>query len=797
MEITHLDTPAELSNSYTFIRQLGEGSNGKTWLAKDLKAEREVAIKVLKNIDQFKQLDLFKREAETLASIKVDGVPKLYEKLISENSACYLIEEYIPHPSLQTLLDKGKVFGEDETLEIMEAIAKILYKLEMNYRPPIIHRDIKPSNILYQSKANGRIALYLIDFGAVAHPEKRGEGSTIAGTFGYMAPEQYYGEADCRSDYYALGATALHLLCGVSPYEIQATSGSSTGVQNDVFKMDLDRYLPKKTSAAMRTLLSQLISPQPEMRPQDPEALCQAIETCILNKKNVFIRTLKHLPDTIHQFFERNVWITTTARIQGVFPNTLPSVHTWIIGLIDYTFTVKNKLYVGFIEIKKTINVYKELTDDQESAVTLTISYLKSNPSISVPQINGSLYLPSQIYHSVQDLFQSAEKNEKRWDFMAKESLYISKHISRQNEKNNNKQVEKATYISDIYFLHMEKKIQKLKSDVCNRYMDQLRELNSNTDNPSLMKQEFMYKLRHHYLNHIFNILLTKHKLLYHLYQYFKYAFSKYQDELNNLLVDKNIILEINKSVDKFIYKCSFIIDNAELEHSSKYLQNDSQETSLSKPTEETDTIEISFSNSADHPSDKTIDSVSSPSNEISDTNDQLFYTLIRLYEQLCTLLLLFVEKNYNIIKKEFDSPNILYEERSYAASIGRKQNNAHCRKCIELLAEVERSIRDDASGIIQFCKTLYEKSAETVSFDLNNNLTFHLKDSSEICPAYEPFLKIQPSMLDLVSENQSDAVFDILSFSNFCKTIVKYKDCHLNFARLNQLIFSNTDNLK
>ena len=80
MEITHLDTPAELSSSYTFIRQLGEGSNGKTWLAKDLKAEREVAIKVLKNIEQFKQLDLFKREAETLASIKIDGVPKLYEK---------------------------------------------------------------------------------------------------------------------------------------------------------------------------------------------------------------------------------------------------------------------------------------------------------------------------------------------------------------------------------------------------------------------------------------------------------------------------------------------------------------------------------------------------------------------------------------------------------------------------------------------------------------------------------------------------------------------------------------------
>ena len=59
--------------------------------------------------------------------------------------------------------------------------------------------------------------VYLIDFGSVTHPQKKTGGSTIAGTFGYMPPEQMVNDVVIQSDYYAIGATLLHMITGVFP----------------------------------------------------------------------------------------------------------------------------------------------------------------------------------------------------------------------------------------------------------------------------------------------------------------------------------------------------------------------------------------------------------------------------------------------------------------------------------------------------------------------------------------------------------------------------------------------------
>ena len=221
-----IQTPHELENKYHFIRLLGEGANGKTYLAKQVNSGLMVAVKALKfaQLNDLKSLELFKREAAILSSIQMEGIPRFYESIFpkDEDTTCYIIQEYVKYPSLQDLINQNGKLKEYSTLEIIERVALLLFGLQTIYTPPIIHRDIKPSNILCENDKQDKLHVYLIDFGAVANPQRRSGGSTVAGTFGYMAPEQLLGDICIQSDFYSLGATTLHMLTGVPPYKLDS-----------------------------------------------------------------------------------------------------------------------------------------------------------------------------------------------------------------------------------------------------------------------------------------------------------------------------------------------------------------------------------------------------------------------------------------------------------------------------------------------------------------------------------------------------------------------------------------------
>ena len=267
------ETPDVLAFDYQVLKLLGEGSYGKTYLAKELQTEEIVAIKELKTVNDFKSLDLFRREAKVLESLSVAGIPRFYKSIIPENnilsSSCYIIQEYVKCPSIQMTLNEGRKFTEQETIEIIMGITAILNILQTAYVPAIIHRDIKPSNIMYE-RFEDRFKVYLIDFGAVANPQKRGGGSTIAGTLGYMAPEQHLGDCVIQSDFYSLGATALHMLTGVAPYNME-----STGFELDYLSA-IEENAPE-TSHPMRELLGWLMSSRYENRPSSAKVVMRAL----------------------------------------------------------------------------------------------------------------------------------------------------------------------------------------------------------------------------------------------------------------------------------------------------------------------------------------------------------------------------------------------------------------------------------------------------------------------------------------------------------------------------------------
>lgn len=207
-----------LHQRYRIGKLLGRGQ-AKTFRGTRLADDVPVIIKELKfsEIDNWKAYDLFQREINTLKGLKHHAFPELYdhfEKKEGEDTWMYLILECIPGKNLQEAMDAGWRPGQQEVRALaIQALDALQYLQQL--APPLIHRDIKPSNLIWHEQR-----LSLIDFGAVQDMMRPEGSSTIVGTFGYMAPEQFSGRAVPASDLYALGATLVHLLSGRSPSEI-------------------------------------------------------------------------------------------------------------------------------------------------------------------------------------------------------------------------------------------------------------------------------------------------------------------------------------------------------------------------------------------------------------------------------------------------------------------------------------------------------------------------------------------------------------------------------------------------
>lgn len=196
----------EIQN-YIMIKKLGEGSFGETFLAE--KDHQKVVIKRLKlgEIDQWKTIKRFHREAKILKKLDYPAIPD-YIDFIEEEQFLGIVQQYIPGESLHQLIEKDKRFTTPELVDILKQGLDILTYLQGH---GIIHRDINPKNILLDPSGK----LWFVDFGAVQQIFNN-QNSTITtmGTFGYMAPEQILGKATTQSDLFSFGMSMIALISG-------------------------------------------------------------------------------------------------------------------------------------------------------------------------------------------------------------------------------------------------------------------------------------------------------------------------------------------------------------------------------------------------------------------------------------------------------------------------------------------------------------------------------------------------------------------------------------------------------
>jgi serine/threonine protein kinase len=211
-----------VDDRYQLIELLGEGGSGSTYRAERLADGATVAIKILSlhHLNDWKQLELFEREANVLAQLNHPQIPKYLEYFhvdTPDNRAFYIVQQLAPGRSLTDWVQSGWRGTEADVRDLASQLLEILQYLH-HQSPSLIHRDLKPHNIIRND--DGRV--FLVDFGAVqaVYHNTLLKGSTVAGTFGYMAPEQFRGAAVPASDLYGLGATILYLLTHRSPADL-------------------------------------------------------------------------------------------------------------------------------------------------------------------------------------------------------------------------------------------------------------------------------------------------------------------------------------------------------------------------------------------------------------------------------------------------------------------------------------------------------------------------------------------------------------------------------------------------
>ncbi len=273
-----------LSARYRVLRKIGEGATGQVYLAHNVTAARNEALKVLRPsiaVDP-NFVTRFRREARATNRAQHPNIVSVYDFGRLPDGRLFLAMEYAEGPRLDTVLEDS---GPLPVSRVLHVAGQLVLALGHAHSRGVIHRDLKPSNVILVEHRGQADVVKVLDFGMakIIAPEYTEFMAVTAdgevfGTPAYMAPEQFRGEGnDPRMDIYAMGCILYELLTGAPPF-----MGHNMEVMMAHTQRQADKPSARRPDAAIPPALDDVVfrclAKDPDGRFQTGDAIYRALQ---------------------------------------------------------------------------------------------------------------------------------------------------------------------------------------------------------------------------------------------------------------------------------------------------------------------------------------------------------------------------------------------------------------------------------------------------------------------------------------------------------------------------------------